>query len=100
MLRMPVPRGASDLEDRNGPRDLHQRDERGRGHDRGCRVHHDAQRAMIRVADSLVCMRNLRDGQKGEQNQAHNCNSRKSTGPWAAVPLGACVRFRKQRPCS
>ncbi len=63
VLRVPVPRDAPDLEDRNGRRDLKQCDDRRCGYDGGCRVHHDAQRAMICVSGSLVGMRDLRNRQ-------------------------------------
>jgi hypothetical protein len=90
-LRMPVTSDSSDLKHGSGQRYLNQRYESYGGHDRRGRVHHDAQRTMIRVTAFLVAMRNLRDSQQRQQNQADKSNGRKSTGLSASFTLRACL---------
>jgi len=70
-------------------RDLDQRDDEDRRHDRRGRVHYDAQRAMIRVAAFLMGMCNLRDSQESQQKQADKGHGRKSTGLSASTTLRA-----------
>ena len=78
---MPFSRNGPGLKDWRGYRNFYERDE-GRRHKNGRgRVHHDAQRTMIGIADFLVRMRNLRNGQQRQKNQTYNRNRRESLGP-------------------
>jgi hypothetical protein len=90
-LGVPVPSNSANFEGRQRRCHLHQRDQnRSCGNRRG-RVHHDAKRAMIGVADALVAVRNLRNREKGQQDQAHNSYDHKNTGPIATSAESACL---------
>ena len=78
---------SSDLKHGSGQRYLNQRYESYGGHDRRGRVHHDAQRTMIRVTAFLVAMRNLRDSQQRQQDQTHHGDDR--PGTWPSVESSA-----------
>ena len=58
--------------------DLDQHDHGGRDRDGRCRVHYDAQRAMVCIALKLVQVGHLGDGQQGQESKAHQSGCRKS----------------------
>lgn len=68
-LWMPVACNCPDFKDRRRHVDLDQSDKSRSDQNRHSCVHHDAQGAMIGVADSLVGMSNLRNRQQRQQQQ-------------------------------
>jgi hypothetical protein len=55
---------------------MDQRDKRRGSHDRRRRVHHDAQRTMIGIAQVLMSMNDLRHCQKGQKDHANDSDHR------------------------
>jgi hypothetical protein len=54
-------------------------------------MHHDAKRAVISVRIYRVDVRDLRHGQQGEQDQAHDGNRRQSFQPCAEIAAPKCL---------
>jgi len=83
-LGMPIPREGSRLKNKGAGLDLNQDDNgRGNGHGR-CRVHQDAQRAVVGVAFERVNVGHLHHGQQRQQDQAHHGHQRPGSLPGAA----------------
>lgn len=73
------------LKNRCGGLKLDQDDNGGGYGDGRCRVHHDAERAMVGVAIDGMDVRHLNDGQQRQQNKTHHRECRKSPRFGAAL---------------
>jgi hypothetical protein len=58
-----------------------------------CRMHGDAERAMIGVGIDLVNVRHLNDGKQREQEQAHEGCYRQSSQLCAALSAPRCLKM-------
>ena len=79
-LGLPFADGGNRLKLRYRGPQLDQYDDRRCNRNRHCRVHHDAQRAMIGCRLVGVEMRHLHHGQEGQQHETHHCHDRPETG--------------------
>jgi hypothetical protein len=72
--------------------DADQDDDDGGHRDRRGRVHHNAEGAVVGVGIVGVDVRHLRNGQQGEQNQAHYRGSARCACPRASTAAGLCLQ--------
>jgi hypothetical protein len=69
---MPVTGDGAGLKNRGGRCDPDQNDGSRRDSNRNCRVHDDAERAMVGIAFLSVKMGHLGDGEQSQQGQAQD----------------------------
>jgi hypothetical protein len=74
------------LKNRRGGLDVDQDNHGCRNGYRRCRVHHDAQRAVVGIGIERVNVGHLGHGQERQQDQAHNGDGRPGSQPGAAIP--------------
>jgi hypothetical protein len=72
------------LKDGRRHRNLHQRDKGSGDSDGRCRVHHNAQWAVVGICIRRVRMRDLNKGQQGQQGQTYQRNH-DGTGPFVVT---------------
>ena len=68
--------------------------------DRGCRMHRNAQRAMVGIGIHRMHMRYLHHGQQCEQNQTHDGRNRQRSSLCAAFSAQKCLKISQHTyPC-
>jgi len=71
--------------------DKHQNDDDDRSADRRCRVHHDAEWAVVGVVVERMDVRHLGDGQQRKQEQA-NYRRPEGASVWPAGYNATCLK--------
>jgi hypothetical protein len=84
-LGVPMPDDRARLKDTGFTLNPDQNNDGRNSRDRGCRVHGDAQLAVVRIAVDRVDVSHLNDGQQRQQNQTHKSGCPESTRLPAAV---------------
>jgi hypothetical protein len=85
-LGVTVPDDRARLKDWGAGLDMDQHDHGGRDRDGRCRVHYDAQRAMVGIAVERMHVRYLDHGQQRQKGKTHHGDQRQSTWLWPAYP--------------
>jgi hypothetical protein len=87
--------GRERLKEGLGRPDLNQHDHRGHYGDGRCRVHDDAQRAMVGIAFERMGVCNLGHGKQRQQDQTHHCDQRQSVRLCTSIVPQMCLKSRQ-----
>ena len=86
-LGVPVPDDRLRRKNLCGSLDLDQHDQQGHSYDGRCRVHHDAELAMVGgIAVEGMRVRHLDYSQQRQQGKTHHSDQRQSTWLWPSNP--------------